>query len=421
MVTWISTKEERKSVFENFLSLSSLQGINYLLPLIVLPYLIRVIGPAKFGLIAFAQALVQYFMIFTDYGFNLSATRQISLYREKKKKLNQIFSSVITVKLLLTLVSLVILMLIVNFIPRFQNDRLVYLVSFGAVLGNSLFPGWLFKGTEKMRYIAVINISCGAVYLLCVFLFVKGAGDFLVIPILNSSFFIITGLIGLYIAFRKFGVGFVLHKREYIAAEIKAGWNFFISVAAINAYTASRIFAVGLLTNNILTGYYSIAEKIASCVQTFPLDAFSQAVYPRLTKIFDKNRKKALRLLERIQDSTTFTYLLIIPVACLLSPLIVKLVCGSPYPEVVFSLRILLVAVFFVVANAFKIQFFLVCNRPDIYSRIHIWAALLGLPLIFLLIVRYSYAGAAIATIIIEIGVFTATYQILEPLIKKLK
>lgn len=421
MVTWISTEEERKSVFENFLSLSSLQGINYLLPLIILPYLIRVIGPEKFGLIAFAQSLVQYFMILTDYGFNISATRQISLYRERKKKLSQIFSSVITVKLLLALVSFALLMLIINFIPRFQNERMVYLLSFGAVLGNCLFPGWLFQGTEKMRYIAVINIFCGALYLSCVFIFVKAPADFLVIPLLNSSFFIITGVIGLYIAFRKFGLGFVFHSSEYIAAEIKAGWSYFISVVSINAYTTSRIFAVGLLTNNVLTGYYSIAEKIANCVQAFPLDSFSQAVYPRLSKIFVKNTDKAVRLMKRIQDSTTFTYLLSIPVASLLAPLVVRIVCGSPYPEVTFCLRLLLAGVFFVVANAFKIQFFLVCNRPDIYSRIHIWAAILGLPLIFVLIIYYSYVGAAIATIVIELGVFIATYDMLEPLLKKLK
>ena len=88
----IITAKDKKVILRNFLSLSSLQGINYLLPLIILPYLIRVIGPAKFGLIAFAQAFVQYFMILTDYGFSLSATRKISLCRADKKEVCAIFS-----------------------------------------------------------------------------------------------------------------------------------------------------------------------------------------------------------------------------------------------------------------------------------------------------------------------------------------
>jgi len=62
----IVTHKEHKIVLGNFLSLTSLQGISYILPLIVIPYLIRVIGMEKFGLIAFAQSCVQYFMILTD-------------------------------------------------------------------------------------------------------------------------------------------------------------------------------------------------------------------------------------------------------------------------------------------------------------------------------------------------------------------
>src|SRR5271154_6608548 len=70
----------------NVISLSGLQVITYLFPIIILPYLFRVIGPEKFGLIAFAQAFVQYFMIVTDYGFSVSATKEISLCHKNNAK-----------------------------------------------------------------------------------------------------------------------------------------------------------------------------------------------------------------------------------------------------------------------------------------------------------------------------------------------
>jgi len=139
----------KRTVLSNIFSLSTLQGINYILPLIVLPYLIRVIGPGKFGLIAFAQALIQYFMILTDYGFSLTATRNISLCRAHKEKMCNIFSSVMTVKSILTALSFVILILIVRFIPKFRQDWLIYILSFGAVIGTTLFPVWSSRDMRK--------------------------------------------------------------------------------------------------------------------------------------------------------------------------------------------------------------------------------------------------------------------------------
>ena len=62
---------EGSKIMHNVRSLSWLQLVTYIFPIIILPYLFRVIGPERFGLICFAQAFVQYFMILTDYGFSV--------------------------------------------------------------------------------------------------------------------------------------------------------------------------------------------------------------------------------------------------------------------------------------------------------------------------------------------------------------
>ena len=415
----ILTAGEHRTVRGNFLSLAALQSVNYILPILVLIYLIRVIGTERYGLIAFAQSLIQYFLILTDYGFNITATRQIALFSDQEKKVWQIFSSVMTVKIILAGISFLVLLCIVHCIPRFNRDLPVYILSFGTVIGTTLFPMWLLQGVERMKYIAFINIIFSVIYTMTIFIFVKNPTDYLHVPLLNSLFSIGTGVFGLYFTLRKFKVKFIALSYGDIGKQFKAGWNVFSSIAAINAYTATRIFAVGLLTNNTVTGFYSVAERISGFIQTFPLDSLSQAIYPRISKIFAGSKTRALTLMRKIQKNTVISYLVVLPIVILLAPWIVKIVCGSKSREVIISTRLLLVSVFFVVANAFKVQYLLVCGRSDLYSKMHVLAALIGLPMIFILIYFFSYTGAAFSTIILEAGIFLATYFVLKELIIK--
>jgi PST family polysaccharide transporter len=408
---------ERKLVLGNVASLSVLQAITNILPVIIVPYLFRAIGPEKFGLIAFAQAFVQYFMILTDYGFNISATKEISICRNEHAKVCRIFSAVMTVKIVLAFLSLLALGITVYFIPKFKNDWQVYALSFGAVIGNTIFPIWFFQGTEKMRHIADLNIIGGFSYALLIFLFVRGPKDYLMVPLIYSLVFLITGILGQYIVFRRFRMSFKFPEYRNFRQQLKAGWDIFISNVAINAYTTTRVFTVGLLTNNTLTGLYSIAEKIANAFQTFPLFSFTQALFPRLSKIFHKNKLKAFKIMQRLQQITVSVSLLCLPLIFIFAHLIIGVACGGDYPEAVLSLRLLLISVFFVHSNAFRVQFLLVCGKTHIYSRIHVMMAMMGMPLIFLLIYSFSYAGAAVATVAIEAGIFAITYST----VKKLK
>ncbi len=400
---------EGRRVLQNVLSLSGLQAITYLLPLILLPYLFRTIGAEKFGLLAFAQAFTQYFIILTDYGFSVSATRDISLCHDDQIKISKTYAAVMTVKTGLALISLMLLGAIIYYVPRFHDDWALYALSFGAVLGHALFPTWLFQGIEKMNYIARLNILGEFLLAFCIFFFIHGPQDYLKVVIITSSIPLITGLLAQCILFTRLGVRFQFPSVNGIKEQLISGWNVFISVVAINAYTNTRIFAVGLLTNNSLTGFYSIAERIANAVQTFPLSSFTQAIFPRLSKIFHKNKPKAFEIMGQIQKITIIISLACLPIFFYLAPLIIKLVCGNSYPEAILSLRFLLVAVFFIASNAFRVQFLLVCGRTDMYSSIHITMAVIGLPLILFFIYSFSYVGAAMATAIIEAGVFTLT------------
>ncbi len=115
-------------------------------------------------------------------------------------------------------------------------------------------------------------------------------------------------------------------------------------------------------------------------------------------------------MMRHIQHITILIASICLPVIFISAPWIVQLVCGGNYWEVVLSLRFLLIAVFFISANAFRVQFLLVCGETRTYSRIHIIMAIIGLPLIIILIHFFSYVGAAMATVVVEAGVIGITY-----------
>ena len=175
---------------------------------------------------------------------------------------------------------------------------------------------------------------------------------------------------------------------------------------AINAYTTTRIFAVGLFTNNVITGFYSAGEKIAGLFQTFPLVPFSQALFPRLIKILHKSKSRAFDFMERIQRITVTVSLICLPLGFIFAPAIVRILCGDYFTEVIWTLRLILISVLCVGSNAFRVQFLLIAGRPDLYAKIHILAAGFGLPLLLGMTITYSYLGAAISTIAIELGIF---------------
>ena len=282
----IANTEDKKRLLSNFFSLSILQIFTYVLPLLTLPYLVRVLGAEKFGLVMFAQAFIIFFNILVDYGFNLSATREVSVNRESKEKLTEIFSSVMSIKFVLIGISFAILSLVILLFEKFSNNNDLYYLTFLWVIGQALFPVWYFQGLEKMKYITIVNITSKLIFTIAIFIFIQDESDYILVPVLNGLGFIIGGLLSLRIVCKDFKQEFKIQSFEVLTFYFKDSSQFFLSRLSSVGYSNINTFLAGILLSPVFVTYYYLADKAVSVILAL-FTPIVQTVYPYLAKKFN--------------------------------------------------------------------------------------------------------------------------------------
>ena len=151
-------KKKYNKLAENIISLFTIKGLEYILALITFPYLVRILQVENFGAVVFTQGIIQYFVLFTDYGFNLLGPKEIAQHDNTEER-GKIFASIFGAKLILLLVSTIIFICMIIGIKYFKNiDIALYSVVYIMVVGNVIFPIWFFQGIQRMRYITIVNI-----------------------------------------------------------------------------------------------------------------------------------------------------------------------------------------------------------------------------------------------------------------------
>jgi len=399
-----------QKLIHNFTSLSVLQIANYLFPLIVLPYVVRVLGPAKYGLINFAAAFISYFNLISEYGFNLSGTKAISLVRDDKKELSRTFSVILFIKIVLSLFSFLILLIVVYAIPFFNNNWEIYLLSFGMVIGWILFPGWFYQGIEQMKYIPIIQVVVRSIVTVLIFILIKEEGDYLLLVLLYSIAQISIGIAGLIIVRINFHVKFSIPEFVDVKNQLKAGWNIFQSMIAINIYTSSNTFILGLFASETVVGYYAAADKIRIAFHGI-LSVLSESVFPYVNNLYKESYQKFKSFIRSLLKIETALGFIISLVLFIFSYQITEILLGEKFADSAEILRIIAVLPFLVsISNVFGIQTMLTLGYDKDFNKIISGAATVHLILLLILVPKYFALGTSVAVVVTEFIVLVFTF-----------
>lgn len=413
----LANTEDKKRLVSNFFSLSVLQLVSYVLPFITLPYLVRILGIEYYGIIAFAAAIIACFQILTDYGFNLTATRDISTHRDNKKKVTEIFSTVMSIKFILMLASFLILVLLVFIFEKLSKDWLIYLLTFGTVVGQVLFPVWFFQGMERMKYITYINISSRLVFTIAIFVFIHSKEDLYMVPLLSSLGILGGSIYSLILVQKSFGIKFEFQNIDTMKQYLVDGWHIFVSSFGINLYKGNAILVLGIFTTDLIVGYFAIAKKIIDALNQIA-SIISTTLFPFVVKNYKIN-KIFMRFLLKLGAGILLYTFLIFALLIFFTEYVSILISGEVHDELVASLSIMAIVPLAIAINVPAVHILLVGKRDRHYSRSVLLGGVIDIFLLFILIPYYGYIGASIAVLLTEILVTLTLYYYAIKLLKE--
>lgn len=386
--------------------LVALQGINYVMPLVVFPYLMAVLGAEKFGYIGFSTALIQFFMLIVDFGFNFTATKEVALHKDNPQLLRNIFWNTLTAKTGLLTASFIIFTLLMYAVPRFSVYRSTAFIFFLMVVGNTFSFVWYFQGLGKIRLVSIANIISKLLILPLIFWFVKTPNDYLKAAFIQASVYLFSALLTTGIlVLGKMLPAYQKPAWEQIQTGLRSAFPVFLSMVASSLYVALFAVILGFFSTPSEVGKYTAAEKIMRSFCYLILLPISQAFFPKISAMSQSAKNDAYLLIKKITFSVGGIMLLVFMILFFFSEFILTLL-GKDYEGIGTLFHIMAFIPFFIAIGGIYGQLGMLALGDEQdkrhYQNVYFMASAVAIATIFALVPHYKAVGATIALLITE-------------------
>ena len=402
---------------KNIFSLLIFQGGNYIIPLMTLPYLTRVLDINGFGLYSTVFSLSQYFIIFIDYGFNLSATKSIAKAKDNTS-INKIFWKVIHTKMVLFLVSGFVLTFLC-FLNMFSFEVLILLIMF---LGSVFTPLWFFQGIENLSSFTKVILLAKFLTLPLYFLLVHDSGDvWLAIGVMSSVNFL-SAIFSLIIIKRNYPYIRYEHVSvSDIIYQLKKAAPIFWATLTISLYTSSTTLIMSSVSTIEQVSLFSAGDRIRGAILGVFL-VLGNAIYPRVNKLFSQSEKEAFKLVRIVLSIQTVLCGFMLLFFLLFSGKLANVFYGESFSQVGSILIIFVPAYFFILQSTVLGNYILLpLGYNKAYAVLPTLCAIIHIPLCAALSHYFGAIGGAASITIVEAisFLFLVLYMYKKSLLKK--
>ena len=388
---------------------SILTVANYIFPFLTFPYVTRVLGVENFGMCSFYSSVISYFLLFSMMGMSTLAVREIAKNKVDRHELTKVYSSLLVLNGITTIISIVVLLLSLVFVAKFKEYPQFIIIGAIHVLSNYFLLEWLFKGLEDFKYITLRSLVIRTVYVLSVFIFVRHESDFILYFLLTSLMVTVNALIN--VAYSRRFVRFSLKKIE-INNYVKPYMIFGAYQILTSMYTSFNVAYLGFTCGDIEVGYYSTSVKLFNIILSF-YTAFTGVLLPRMSMMIEAGDIIGFETL--LRRSLNLLFSIAIPVVLVsefFSQEIITIISGNGYAGAVSSMKIVMPLVLIIGIEQVLVYQVLMPLKKDKQVFINSCAgAIVGVILNVFLVPRLGSCGSAVAWISSEIVVlFCAIY-----------
>lgn len=397
-----------KSLKDNIIYNTILQFFNIIFPFITGAYISRTLGAKNLGSINFVQSVISLIIVVVSLGIPTYGIREIAKNRDNQNEINRIFSELIIIRSLVTLLIIVFYYTIIFFIPQLKSQNELFFIMGIGIFLNLFNIDWFFNGIEDYKMITIRNVIIKILTFIIIIIFVKRESNYKLyafILVLSQGL----SNIWSYKYSNKF-VKIIFKGLDYIS-HIKKLKFFLMSSLIVSIYTIINTIYLGVWGTSNDVAYFVRARQLQG-IGLVLTSSISTVLIPRISYYYYNDKEKYYDLLSK---SLNYNYIISIPLGLglfLLSDSINIFIGGNEFINASLPLKILAPLVIIISLGTWSyLQIMIPIGEEKLGTLIQILMAIVNICLNILLIPKYSYIGAAISLLITEItGPFVSFY-----------
>lgn len=287
---------KHSTFYKNTLWQYGLQILKYLFPMLLIPYLTRILGTEGYAVYAYVLSFMGVVQTIADFGFTLSGTKKVVDLKGDTAALSRLVGAITVARLMLLCGLFICVMVITRFIPILAENTVYVIWAFFATAGRTVLPDFIFQGNERMGPLTTRYFASKGVQVALTILLVRGPGDLILVAVADVLSEIVDIAWSYRAQMRMFGIGIARPTFKESFEELRVSAIYCVSNVSSSLFSGFTTVIIGLaITSKTDIAFWSLTLTTVNAVQSL-YTPIANSLYPHMIKNRDFGFARKLAL-----------------------------------------------------------------------------------------------------------------------------